>query len=55
MRTRNSETMGWGSGIAVALAILVVVAAVGLAVYGGRITPVQHPVEQIIPNDRLPN
>jgi hypothetical protein len=32
-----------------------VLGAIGLTVYGGRITPFQHPVEQIIPNDRLPN
>lgn len=53
--TRNRDAMGWGSGIALGLGILVIVAAVGLAVYGGRVVPVQHPVEQIIPNDRLPN
>jgi len=47
--------MGWGSGIALSLGILVIAAAVVLAVYGGRVVPVQHPVEQVIPNDHLPN
>jgi hypothetical protein len=47
--------MGWGSGIAVGIGLLVLLAAVGLSVYGGRVAPAQHPVEQIIPNDRLPN
>ena len=55
---RNSygynESMGWGSRIAIAVGVLVVVAAIGLAVYGGRVEPVQHPVEQTIPNDHLP-
>ena len=55
MRTRNSESMGWGSGIAVGIGVLVLLAAIGLSIYGGRVAPVQHPVEQIIPNDRLPN
>ncbi|MGZ5931251.1 MAG: hypothetical protein ACXWLC_03850 [Rhizomicrobium sp.] len=55
MRTRNSEAMGWGSRIAAGVGVLVVVAAVALSVYGGRVQPVQHPVEQIVPNDRLPN
>lgn len=55
MRTRNSEAMGWGSWVALGIGAVVVVAVIGLSVYGGRVTPVQHPVEQIIPNDRLPN
>jgi hypothetical protein len=55
MRTRNSESMGWGSGIAVGTGVLVLLAAIALSVYGGRVAPVQHPVEQIIPNERLPN
>ena len=54
MRTRNSDEMGWGLRIAVGIGVLVVVVAVGLSVYGGRVKPVQHPVEQIIANDRLP-
>jgi len=33
----------------------VLLGAISLTVYGGRVTPVQHEVEQIIPNDRLPN
>jgi len=47
--------MGWGPRIALGLGILVIAAAVGLAVYGGRVVPVRHPVEQVISNDRLPN
>jgi hypothetical protein len=47
--------MGWGMSVAVGVGIIVVLGAIGLTVYGGRVTPIQHPVEQIIPNDRLPN
>jgi hypothetical protein len=55
MRTRNRDEMGWGLRIAAGVGVLVVAAAIGLMVYGGRVQPVQHPVEQIIPNDRLPS
>ncbi len=54
MRSRNFESSGWGLRIGIAAGVLVLVAAVGLAIYGGRIQPQQHPVEQIVPNDRLP-
>jgi hypothetical protein len=47
--------MGWGMSVAVGVGIIVVLGAIGLTVYGGRVAPIQHPVEQIIPNDRLPN
>lgn len=47
--------MGWGSWVAAGVGILVVLGAIGLTVYGGRVTPVQHPVEQVVPNDRLAN
>jgi CHASE1-domain containing sensor protein len=52
---RNTEVMGWGSWVAIVVAVVVLLSAIGLTVYGGRVTPVQHPVELIIPNDRLPN
>ena len=55
MRNSYNESMGWGSRIAIALAVLVVVGAIGLAFYGGRVQPVQHPVELIVPNDHLPH
>jgi len=52
---RNTEVMGWGSWVAIGVAAIVLLGAIGLTVYGGRVTPAQHPVELIIPNDRLPN
>jgi hypothetical protein len=54
MRSRSFESSGWGLRIAVAAGVLVLVAAIGLAIYGGRVQPQQHPVEQVVPNDRLP-
>jgi hypothetical protein len=54
MRTRNTETMGWGLRIGIGVAVLVLLGAVGLSIYGGRVRPVQHPVEQTISDDRLP-
>jgi hypothetical protein len=55
MRTRNTETMSWGLRIAIGVGVLVLLGAVGLSIYGGRVHPLQHQVEQIVPNDRLPN
>jgi hypothetical protein len=47
--------MGWGTWVAAAVGFILVLGAISLTVYGGRVAPVQHPVEQIVPNDRLPN
>ena len=55
MRIRNSDGMGWGMRIGIGVAVLVLVSAIGLMIYGGRVQPRTHPVEQIIPNDRLPS
>lgn len=55
MRSRNSESMGWGLRIGIGVGVLVLLGAIALSVYGGRVQPRTHPVEQIVPNDRLPN
>jgi hypothetical protein len=47
--------MGWGLRIAIGVLVLVLLGAIGLSIYGGRVRPVQQPVEQIVPNERLPN
>lgn len=47
--------MGWGTWAALGIGAVVLVGAIALSVYGGRVMPVQHPVEQVVPNDRLPN
>ena len=54
-RTMGSEGMGWASWVGIAVAVLVVAGVVGLAIYGGTIDVVQHPVEQVVPNDHFPN
>jgi hypothetical protein len=55
MRSRTTETMGWGLRITIGVGVLVLIGAGALAVYGGRVQPRTHPVEQVIPNDRLPS
>lgn len=52
---RNNEPSGLGLKIGIGVAVLVLVSAIGLAIYGGRVEPKTHPVEQIVPNDRLPS
>ncbi|MEI9989769.1 MAG: hypothetical protein WDM86_06990 [Rhizomicrobium sp.] len=54
MRSNYREPSGWGLWIAIGVGVLVLLAAVGLAVYGGRIEPQRHPVELTVPNDQLP-
>ena len=54
MRSSYSESSGLGLWIAIVVAVLIVAGAVALALYGGRAQPQTHPVEQIVPNDRLP-
>jgi hypothetical protein len=36
------------------VALLLVLGATGLAIYGGKVKPVRHNVEQVLPNDRIP-
>jgi len=56
MRNRNNmDSMGWGLRIAIGVGVVVLVSAIGLGIYGGRVQPRTHPVEQIVPNDRLPS
>jgi hypothetical protein len=55
MRNRNTESMGWGLRIGIGVAVIAVLGAGILAIYGGRVQPHTHIVEQVIPNDRLPN
>jgi len=55
MRSRNFDSSGsWSLRIAIGVGVLVLAALIGLGIYGGRIQPHQQPVEQIVPNDRLP-
>ena len=45
--------MAWK--LLVGAVVIVIAGAVGLAIYGSRVTPSQAPVEQDVPNDRLGN
>lgn len=51
----RSEGMGWGTWLLIVIAIVIVVAVVALSIYGGTVSPQQHQVEQVIPNDRFPH
>ena len=51
----KSDRMGWGMWLGVAVLVLVVAGAIGLAIYGGSVSPTQHQVEQVLPNDRFPS
>jgi len=49
------EGMGLVSWFAIILAVLVVLSAVGLAIYGGRAEPPVRHIEQVVPDDNLPH
>ena len=50
----RSEGMGWGVWLLILLAVLIVVGVVAATIYGGTVSPQQHQVEQVLPNDRFP-
>ncbi|MEJ0044420.1 MAG: hypothetical protein WDM81_20345 [Rhizomicrobium sp.] len=54
MRSAYREPSGWGLRIVIGVGVLVLLAAVGLTVYGSRVEPARHPVELTVPNDQLP-
>ncbi|HWA02000.1 MAG TPA: hypothetical protein VG819_00615 [Rhizomicrobium sp.] len=54
-RTLSGEGSGWAAWFVAAIAGLIVAAAVGLAIYGGRVSPVTRHYEQAVPDDRLPH
>jgi hypothetical protein len=35
--------------------VALVVAALGLSIYGGRVEPATHHIEQVVPDDRFPH
>ncbi len=41
--------------LVVALVVILILAGIGLAVYGGQLTPERERVEQVLPDDRFPN
>jgi hypothetical protein len=51
----RSDGLGFGVWLAILVAVLVVGGSIALAVYGSAVKPVQHEVEQVVPNDRFPS
>jgi hypothetical protein len=45
--------MAWK--LVAALVVILILAGIGLAVYGGQITPERQRIEQVVPNDRFPD
>jgi hypothetical protein len=54
MRRRSEDSMGWGVRFLIGVVVLLVAGGIGLTVYGGHVAPARHPIEQVVPNDRLP-
>ena len=53
-RMIGSGGLQWIAMSAIAAAVLVLLAAIGLVIYGGMIEPPHHHYEQVLSNDRLP-
>jgi hypothetical protein len=51
MRMARSEGMSWGGRVAIGIGVLLVLAAVGLTIYGGSVHPRQHEIQQVLSND----
>jgi len=49
----GQDSLGWGAWLAIVVAGIVVVAAAGLGIYGGRVQPPSRHYEQVVPNDRF--
>jgi hypothetical protein len=54
-RNLGQEGMGWGAWLGIIVVGLIVMSAVGLEIYGGRVQPPQRHYEQVVPDDRLPH
>jgi len=47
-----ADGMGWTGRIVILIVVLVILAAVGLAIYASHLSPPHHTYEQVVPNDR---
>jgi hypothetical protein len=54
-RTMGGEGLGWASWLGISGAVVLVVAVIGLTIYGGRVEPDTQHYEQVVPDDRLPH
>ncbi len=54
-QTLGRDGVGWASWLAIIVAVLVVLGAVGLAIYGGRAEPPVRHIEQVVPDASLPH
>ena len=45
--------MGWK--VLVGIVVVLLVGAIGLAIYGSQVEPPQQTIEQVLPNDRFAN
>jgi hypothetical protein len=45
--------MGWK--VLLGVAVLLLIGAVGLAIYGSQVRPAQQPHEEVLPNERFTN
>jgi hypothetical protein len=56
MRSRiQSDGLSFGHWLVILAGVVVVVGGTTLAIYGSKVRPAQHNVEQVVPNDRFPS
>jgi hypothetical protein len=51
----SNEGMGLAPVIGIVVAVLAVMGAIGLTIYGGSVQPASRHYEQVVPDDRLPH
>ncbi|HEV2561159.1 MAG TPA: hypothetical protein VGT78_03370 [Rhizomicrobium sp.] len=47
--------MSWTARLGLAVLVLLLLGAVGLAIYAGTLKAPHHSYEQVVPNDRFPS
>ncbi len=45
--------MGWTARIGIAVVVILILGAVGLAIYGSTLKPPHRVYEEVVPNERL--
>lgn len=53
MRSAKLDSSGLGGKIGIGLAAIVLLAAIGLGIYGGMVVPTQHDVVKVLPDARF--